>query len=114
MIVPYISNIESGREFKSLFFQVAIESKMSPAQREDIYGYWAANDILQSSTLHISSFLNDALYKEQGITSSQATILSYANKFFGDSRSLSEFEGEVLAKTLNRLAKRSPTRANRK
>jgi hypothetical protein len=113
MIVPYINNIEASREFRNLFFRRDAEERVVVTPNEDIYGYWASGTILQNKVVYISSFMKELSLEVQGISANQATILSYADNIFEGSRPLSEFEGKVLDQTLNRLAKRTPTRPNR-
>ena len=115
MMMPYINDSNVAKLIDSLFIDRYAEVRMIDKKEEPIFGYWVTDPLLENSnTLNFTPFLSPLMPTEKAFSDNQPAILSYANQFFEGSRPLSEFEEMVLTQTINRLAKREPSKSHRR
>lgn len=115
MMIPYINDVNAARFIDSLSIHQYAEVRIVEKKEDPVFGYWVT-DFPQgnNSKLNFMPFLSNSVSIEKAFSDNQPTILSYANKIFEGSRPLSEFEEMVLTQTINRLAKREPSKAHRR
>jgi len=114
-MIPYINDTNTAKFIDNLFIDRYAEVRVIEKKEEPVFGYWVTDPPLEmNNKASFTPFLNNLMTNEKAFSDNQPAILSYANQIFEGSRSLSEFEEMVLAKTITRLAKREPSKSYRR